>query len=129
MKFNGKTDLQMYLLLSTYHFDWKTLPTYQVNVYFPDKRINYAHKFCNMFSLLTELTMQKEYKILWQIMCFGQKGKDTTKHKIKHNKPCQSRDLNPGPLAPKADAWPLHHQVNWKYQLLLSYLTKQWVKM
>jgi len=32
--------------------------------------------------------------------------------KIKHKNPCQSRELNPGPLALKTDALPLHHQVN-----------------
>jgi len=47
-------------------------------------------------------------------MCFGQKSKNTTtaKQKIKHKNPCWSRGLNPGPLAPKADALPLHHRVN-----------------
>ena len=39
-------------------------------------------------------------------MCFGEKSKTTTttKHKIKHKKPCQNRELNPGPLAPQSDA-------------------------
>jgi len=32
--------------------------------------------------------------------------------KIKHKNPCWSRELNPGALAPKADASPLHHRVN-----------------
>jgi len=47
-------------------------------------------------------------------MCFGQKSKSTktTKQKIKHKNPCRSRGLNPGPLAPKVDALPLHHRVN-----------------
>ena len=44
-------------------------------------------------------------------MCFEQKSKNkmTTKHKIKHKNPCLSRELNPGPLAPKADGLPLHY--------------------
>jgi len=32
--------------------------------------------------------------------------------KIKHKNPCRSWGLNPGALAPKADALPLHHRVN-----------------
>jgi len=28
---------------------------------------------------------------------------------IKHKNPCQSWEVNPGPLAPKAYALPLHH--------------------
>ena len=36
----------------------------------------------------------------------------TTKQKIKHKNPCRSRGLNPRPLAPKANALPLHHRVN-----------------
>ena len=48
-------------------------------------------------------------------MCiFGQKSKNTTttKQKIKLKNPCRSGRLNTGPLAPKADALPLHHRVN-----------------
>jgi len=39
------------------------------------------------------------------------KGKNTTttKQKIKHRNPCQSRELNPGTLAPQSDALPLDH--------------------
>ena len=36
----------------------------------------------------------------------------TTKQKIKHKKPCRTRELNPGPLASKAHALPLHQRVN-----------------
>jgi len=44
----------------------------------------------------------------------GAKSKNTTTtiQNIKHKNPCQSRELNPGPLAPKAGALPLHHRVN-----------------
>ena len=31
--------------------------------------------------------------------------------KIKHKKPCRSREFNPGALTPKTDALPLHHRV------------------
>jgi len=31
---------------------------------------------------------------------------------MKHKNPCWIRGLNPGLLAPKADALPLHHRVN-----------------
>jgi len=36
----------------------------------------------------------------------------TTIQKIKHKNICLSRGLNPGLLAPKADALQLHHRVN-----------------
>jgi len=42
----------------------------------------------------------------------GQKVKtqqQQNKQKIKHKNPCWSRESNPGPLAPKVDALPLHH--------------------
>ena len=59
-------------------------------------------------------------------MCFWQQSKNSTtkKQKIKHKNPCRSRGLNPGPLAPKADALPLHLRVNWEYtyDLFISYL-------
>jgi len=47
-------------------------------------------------------------------MCLWTKSKiiTTTEQKIKHKNPCQDRELNPGPLTPKADALPLHHRVN-----------------
>jgi len=32
--------------------------------------------------------------------------------KMEHKNPCRIWGLNPGPLAPKADALPLHHLVN-----------------
>jgi len=47
-------------------------------------------------------------------MFFWTKTKNTTTtiQKIKHKNPCLSQGLNPGPLAPKGDALPLHHRVN-----------------
>jgi len=48
-------------------------------------------------------------------MGFWTKNKNTTTtkpKKIKHKNPCRSRKLNPGRLAPKADALPLQHRVN-----------------
>ena len=54
-------------------------------------------------------------------MCLWTKSKNTTtKQKIKPKSPWWSRELNPGPLAPKADA----------YRLSTSYLTvlMQWVE-
>jgi len=52
-------------------------------------------------------------------MCFGQKVKTQQQQhkKIKHKNPYRSRGLNQGALAPKADALPLHHRVNWEYRL------------
>jgi len=47
-------------------------------------------------------------------MSFWTKSKNTstTKQNNKHKNPWQSQELNPGPLAPKVDALPLHHRVN-----------------
>ena len=46
-------------------------------------------------------------------MCLWTKSENTTttKQKIKPKNSCGSRGLNPGHLAPKADALPLHHRV------------------
>jgi len=45
---------------------------------------------------------------------FGQKEKNQQQQnkKIKHKNPCRKRESNPGPLAPRADALPLHRRVN-----------------
>jgi len=54
-------------------------------------------------------------------MCFWTKSKNTattTKQKTKHKNRCRGRELNPGPLAPKADALPQHHRVILEYRLL-----------
>jgi len=42
---------------------------------------------------------------------FGDKKTTTTKQNIKHKIPCRSRELNAGPLAPKADTLPLQSQL------------------
>jgi len=41
------------------------------------------------------------------------KSQQQQSKKMKHKNPCRIWGLNPGPLAPKADALPLHHLVNW----------------
>jgi len=91
-----------------------------------------SHKYGKMLSILNNLTLQKDLQLLWQIMCLWTISKNTTitKQKIKHKNPCLSRELNPGHLALKADALPLHHRVNWEYRVLTSYLTvsTQWVE-
>ena len=48
------------------------------------------------------------------MMCFWTKyvKLTTTKTNIEHKNPSRSRELNPGPLAPKSDALPLHQRVN-----------------
>jgi len=46
------------------------------------------------------------------MMCFLDKKVKTQQQQIKHKNPCRSWGLNPGPLATKADALPLHHRVN-----------------
>jgi len=49
--------------------------------------------------------LQKELLNLGQIMCFGQKSKNTTttNQKSKHKSLCRSQELNAGPLAPQSD--------------------------
>jgi len=67
-----------------------------------------------MLSILKKLTLQKELQTCVTKMYFWTKSKNltTAKLNIKHKNPCWSRELNPGPLAPKADALPLHHRDN-----------------
>jgi len=73
-----------------------------------------SHKSCKMLSILNKLTLQKDFQnfVTNNVFTDKSKNKTTTKQKIKHKNPCRSRELNPGPLAPKADALPLHHRVN-----------------
>jgi len=65
-----------------------------------------------MLSILNKLTLQKEMQNFVTNNVFLTKSKNTTttKQVIKHKNPC--RELNPGPLASKADTLPLHHRVN-----------------
>jgi len=72
----------------------------------------FGHKSNNMFSLLNKLTLQEKLEKVFDKKCFMDK-KVKTQKKIKHKNPSRSRDLNPWPLAPKGDALPLHHLVNW----------------
>jgi len=66
-----------------------------------------------MLSILYKLTLYKELQSFVINMVFlDTKEKKTTKQKIKHKNTCRSRGLNPGLLAPKADALPLNHRVN-----------------
>ena len=67
-----------------------------------------------MLSILNKLTLQNELEECVKMMCFWTKSKitTTTKQKFKHKNSCRSRGLNPGTLAPKADALPLHNRVN-----------------
>jgi len=67
-----------------------------------------GHKSCN---LLNKLSLQKELQNFVTNNVFWDK-KVKTQQKIKHENPCLCRGLNPGPLASKADALPLHHRVN-----------------
>jgi len=64
-----------------------------------------------MLSILNKLILQKELQTFVQNNVILDTQKNTTK-KIKHKNPCRSRELNPGALAQKADALPLHRRVN-----------------
>jgi len=67
-----------------------------------------------MLSLLNELTLQKKLQNFVTNNVFWTHKNNTTtpKQKIKHKNPCRSWELNPGPIAPKADVLQLHHRVN-----------------
>ena len=73
-----------------------------------------GHKSSNILSILKKLTLQKELQTCVTKMFLWTKSKNltTAKLNIKHKNPCLSRELNPGPLAPKADELPLHHRIN-----------------
>jgi len=73
-----------------------------------------SHKSSNMLRIQNKLTLYKALQtFVTKNVFLDKKSKNTTtKQKIKHKNPCRSRGLNPGTLAPKADALPLHHQAN-----------------
>jgi len=64
-----------------------------------------GHNYCNMLSLCNELTWLKELQTFVTKVCFFLKSKNitTTKHRSKHKIISQSRESNPGPLAPQLD--------------------------
>ena len=66
-----------------------------------------------MLNILNKLTLQKELQTFETNSVFLTKCKNTTitKQKNQTYNPCQSRELNPAPLAPKADTLPLYHRV------------------
>jgi len=63
----------------------------------------------NYVKYTKKISIAKEIANVCDKQCsFGQKK---YKHKkVKHKKPFRSRELNPGALAPKADALSLHHR-------------------
>jgi len=68
-----------------------------------------------MLSILNKLSLQKKVQNVATNSVILDKTKTkttTTKQKIKHKNPCRIMELNPGPVATKADASPLHHRVN-----------------
>jgi len=73
-----------------------------------------GHKSCNMLSILNKSILLKELQtfVINNVFLDKKSKHPTTKQKIKHENPCRSRGLNPGPLAPKAYALPRHHRVN-----------------
>jgi len=73
-----------------------------------------GNKSGNILSILNKLKLLKELQTFVTNNVFSQKSKNstTTKQKFKHKNPCRSWGLNTGPLAPKANALPLHHRFN-----------------
>jgi len=73
-----------------------------------------GHKSCNMLGILNKLTLQKKLQnFVTNNVFWDKKSRNTTitKKEIKHENPCRSRGLNPGPLAPNADALPTPSQM------------------
>jgi len=69
-----------------------------------------SHKFGILLSKPNELTVQKELQnVMTNNVFLTKKSENKTKQKSKHKLPCQSRELNPGPLTTQSDALPLHH--------------------
>jgi len=67
---------------------------------------------CNMLSILNKLPFQEELQnvtILTNVFLDKKLNHINNKTKIKHKNPCRCLEFNPEPLAPKADALPLHH--------------------
>jgi len=75
-----------------------------------------GHKSGNMLGILNKLKLQKELQSSVTNNVLNT-NTNTIKQKFKHKNPCGSRELNQEPIAPKADALPLHHRVNWEYRL------------
>jgi len=67
-----------------------------------------------MLSTLNNLASQKELEMFVTNNVFWTKTKTQQQQNKTSNikNPCRSWGFNPGPLAPKADALPLHHRVN-----------------
>ena len=89
-----------------------------------------GHKSCNMLGILNKLILLKELQTIVINNVFLDKKVKTQQQqqqnkKIKHKNICRSRGLNPGPLAPKADALPLHHRVNWEFDAMGRNVNKQ----
>jgi len=86
--------------------------------YFKDARCIFiliiGHKSGNMLSILNKLTLQKKLQNFVTKKVFWTKKVKTLQQQNKHKNPCRCRELNLGPLAPKADALHvlLHQRVN-----------------
>ena len=70
-----------------------------------------------MLSIVNKLTLQKELQTFVTSNVFLDNKVKTQQQQQQQNKksnknPCRTRRLNPGPLAPKADAFLLHYRVN-----------------
>jgi len=71
-----------------------------------------GHKSCNILSILKNVKKKLQTFVTNNEFFLHKSKNTTTKQKIKHKNTWRSWGLNPGPLAPKADALPLHHRVN-----------------
>ena len=71
-----------------------------------------GHNSYTMLVILNKLTLQKKLQNCVTNNVFLDKTvKSQQQQRIKHKNPCWSRELNPGSLAPRADALPMHHRV------------------
>jgi len=67
-----------------------------------------------MLSILNKLILQKNLQniVTNNVFMDKQQTQQQQNKKIKPKNHCRSLELNPGLLAPKADALPLQHRVN-----------------
>jgi len=76
-----------------------------------------GHNLCSLLSILNELMFQKELKknmtnsVFWTKI-YKKKTTTTKQKKANIKNYCQSRESNPGPIAPLSDALPLDHRDN-----------------
>ena len=88
-----------------------------LNLYLYTYTLIIGHKSCTMLRILNKLTLQN---FVANNAFMDKQVKHNNKQKIKYKKPFRSWELNPGLLAPKADALPLHLRFDCSQAIELS---------